>query len=561
MTDNQQEIRRLRETIENLSHQIILGQDREKQTLADFSAMNNELTTTYRLLAKTNAGLQALKEEAERANRAKSLFLAMVSHEIRTPMNGIIGMTELLRDSTVTPEQQTHLEVIEESAQYLLRIINNLLDISKIEAGQMTLEVSPLQVRGMLEHVMQLLAPAARKQGNTITCHVDDRVEAYLNGDASKIIQVLINLLNNGIKFTRDGTVEAAVKLIEDQGSRQRLRFEVKDTGIGISAQDKVKLFRPYTQIQDESDTASEGTGLGLSICKSMVELMDGRLDVDSEPGAGSTFWFELVLGKTRSAPGDTGQSAASPAAQVYRSQPVLVAEDHHLNSKLLLMQLKKLGITDVQLVESGLEAVEAVRQRDFGLILMDSQLAEMNGAEAAATIRRMERADGRVRTPIIGITGDGSHNTQEAFRQAGMDDWVVKPLTLDKLRQLLGEWFSASCQMPIINVETINGIRELDEDGESELLRMLLDMFNSDTPVRIQALYTALGKRSAAESAGIAHSLKSGSLGIGAQYFASICAEIEQYAKQGDLTAAAALLPQLIPAYEETSKRLEQLI
>ncbi|QSF45885.1 ATP-binding protein [Paenibacillus tianjinensis] len=561
MIDHEQEIRKLRGTIEKLSHQVIDGQHREEQILAEFSAMNNELITMHRLLAKNNAELKELKEEAEASNRAKSLFLATVSHEIRTPMNGILGMTELLGAEGMAEEQQSYLQVIRESAQYLLQMINNLLDISKIEARKMELNKISFSVDDLLEHAFKLLSPAAVKRGNTLKCHAGSGVAGTLEGDSPKILQVLINLLGNAVKFTQNGEVELSVSLEGEDEFCQRLCFAVRDEGIGIPLEDQAALFRPYSQIIRDAEKAVEGTGLGLSICKSMVELMGGTIRVDSSPGEGSTFRFELMLDKPASLPEPQPTAEAALPVARFSTLPVLVAEDNGLNRTLLQQQLKRLGITEVHLVGSGSEAVEAWQQQKYGLILMDSRLPGMNGDEAVRLIRQLELSGGRPRIPIIGVTGDGAEESRLQFVRAGLDDWAAKPLSLQKLQQLLDKWFGREPYIPVLQQDTLTGIREMDGEDEPQFLRMLVEIFKSDTPLRLAALDAAASMRDLPEMAAVAHGLKSGSLSIGAQYFSHLCALVELHARADEYDLAVQQLTKLGPAYEEACRELENLL
>ncbi|CAH1216110.1 Sensor histidine kinase RcsC [Paenibacillus auburnensis] len=561
MIDHEQEIRKLRGTIENLSHQVIDGQAREEQILAEFSAMNNELITMHRQLAKNNAELKELKEEAEAANRAKSLFLATVSHEIRTPMNGILGMTELLGAEGMAEEQQSYLQVIRDSAQYLLQMINNLLDISKIEARKMELNKISFSVHDLLEHAFKLLSPAAVKRGNTLKWKIGSGVAATLEGDSPKILQVLINLLGNAVKFTQNGEVELTVSLAGEDEFRQRLCFAVRDEGIGISPEDQAALFQPYSQMSRDGEKAAEGTGLGLSICKSMVELMGGTIKVDSSPGQGSTFSFGLVLDKPSILPEPQPPAEASLPEGRFSALPILVAEDNGLNRTLLQQQLKRLGITEVHLVDSGSEAVEAWQQQEYGLILMDSRLPGMNGDEAVRLIRQQELSGARPRIPIIGVTGDGAEESRLQFVRAGLDDWAVKPLSLQKLQQLLDKWFGREPYIPVLQQDTLTGIREMDGEEEPQFLRMLVEIFKSDTPLRLAALDAAASMRDLPEMAAVAHGLKSGSLSIGAQYFSHLCALIELHARADEYDLAVQQLTKLGPAYEEACRELENLL
>lgn len=612
MRETLREMDRLRMTIAELSRQVVEGQVREEQMLSEFSAMNNELITTQRLLAKSNAELKGAKDEAERADAAKSRFLAMASHELRTPLNGIMGMTELLRSMDCGPGQTELLEGIADSGEHLLVLIHNLLDLSQAEAGRMKLHETPFALCPMLKRTSDMLGVAAAKRGNVITIQVAEAVHCGFVADGGKLRQIIVNLLGNAVKFTDKGSIHVGVYVLDDREPEQLLRFEVKDTGRGISAEDCARLFQPYTRMENAGE-AVEGTGLGLSICKMMVELMGGSIGVESEPGRGSLFWFELPLRKDRDArpavkgASGTGNavkerrhaepeladgqdlsyaaglsdpsharaqseisdasghsplqagtaSAGSASMSAYGELTVLMAEDDPLNAKLLELQLKQLGFRDIRHASGGGEALRLWEAAGADLVLLDSRLPEMHGAEVASAIRDRESAEGAPRVPIVAVTGSSAEEDLQRLRDAGCDECLVKPLKLEQLRGMI-ERLLPDAGASVVNAGTVHEIRELDPDGSMGVWTSLLDTFRGDTPSRIGMLTEAVlaGELEAGMEA--AHSLKSGALSLGADYLASLCGRIELYARRGEADRAAGLLPRLMPAYEEAVRMLQ---
>ncbi|WP_422658664.1 ATP-binding protein [Paenibacillus sp. EC2-1] len=570
MQPSNSEMDHLKNTIERLSDQIIRSKAQEEKALTEFSAMNNELVTLQRQLAKTNAELTEARIAAERANEAKSSLLAMISHEIRTPMSGIIGMTELIESEELSTEHREMMNVIQDSAGLLLNMINDLLDLSKIDAGKMELKTEQVRIKSIIDHIVKLLDIKIKNNGNILLFHIDEELNENLIGDSGRLTQILLNLLSNANKFTSYGHLNLRVKLLEDAEDYQYIRFEVEDNGIGISLEDQDRLFQPYTQTDEGSSPQYGGTGLGLSICKSFVELMNGQIGVDSEPGKGSCFWFEVQLQKGDRAVNSDHEDPQNHSnldlerldnRTVNVSAPVLVAEDNPINRQVIVMQLRKLGVHDVDTVNDGEEVILAARRRNYSLIFMDHMMPKIKGLEAAVRIREHETAKASGHVPIIALTGNASESVLEQCLNAGMNDYLPKPSTVGPLAKILRRWLPYAQESLILDDSIIREIQALSKGEESDLLSVLFQMYTEDTPGKINDLQQAGEDLDTDRIAAVAHDLKSSSLSLGIVRLSDILTQIETAAKEGRIDTYKETVKLLLPAYEEACEALQQYL
>ncbi len=517
--------------------------------------------------------LELSREDALAAARAKASFLATMSHEIRTPLNGVVGMTTLLADTPLTPEQRDYVHTMRVSSDQLLGVINDILDFSKIESGKLGLENEPLNLHTTVADACNMAAARAREKNLQLMINIGDGVPPWVRGDVTRLRQVLLNFINNAIKFTEHGQIVVTVNVLQNFAGTQPalLQFRVKDTGIGIRLDRQSALFESFTQVDASTARLYGGTGLGLAICKRLAQMMGGDVGLESAPGEGSTFWFTAQLAyaeATESSSKERGhlrdERSRSLADEVAKRR-ILVADDNAVNLKVALAMLAKLGYEAVT-AHNGLEAVDLVARslqkngKPFAAVLMDANMPVMDGFTASTQILSTH---GSAAPPIIALTASVMEDDRRRCLAAGMQGFLPKPLQMGELADVLARYTAATAagsELPdqpatpvsvgsnlvvehpstLMDWTRLEQFREFDDDALT-MTREVIALFASDSPQRVHDIQLALQARDSAALSLAGHALKGAASNVGAKSLAQACFNLEQSCLSGQWPRDAA--------------------
>lgn len=539
---------------------------------------DNELREKQRLLVEKDAAIQA--------SQSKSQFLANMSHEIRTPLNGVLGMLELLKDTQLTDEQLENVKLAETSGKTLLNIVNDVLDYSKIEAGKLNLNLSEFSLIHAVQGILQTYSVQIKSKGLDYIQKLHPGLPAYVLGDEHRLNQVLINFISNAMKFTAEGRIEVNLQVTKEDARNCTIRFEVKDSGIGISPEMQKRIFDVFYQVENHSKQTYKGTGLGLAICSQLVKMMNGTIGVNSTIGEGSIFWFTVPFEKIDKPTGISDVEEQN-LEDVHFEGSLLLVEDNPVNQKVATTMLSQMGFS-VETADNGLIGYESFKERNYDIILMDCQMPVMDGYTAVKNIREWENNADRQshnqtkRVPVLAMTAHALSGEKEKCISYGMDDYLPKPFTQVELIKMILHWLPHKVSTSIqtkpkssrkttpkiaihsgksIDVSYLDTIKTINPDKSLSILRTSIETYFDHSSKLLKEMKHSVFEKDYDTLSQIAHSLNSSSSHMGALSLSKNCQLLEQNANMQNLQECTSLVQKIQDEYEAVKLELRIIL